>query len=385
MVAASTVGAAGASPETSPSHSVTLSFPAPTGPYSVGVTELHLIDPDRADPWDAGRRRELMIQIWYPAEGSTSPPAPWMPLGGQEAQHVYLTELGVPQGSWTLGLSHSREDLPARTDIGRFPILLNSPGMGDTTGWSTAQAEDLASHGYVVVAMNHTHEAFAVHFPDGRIERTVVPLDSPQEVLRDLLLPTRVADTRFVLDRLAAYVAGQPSDLGNTLPAHLAENMDLSHVGMFGHSLGGSTTTQALHDDPRIRAGVNLDGPILGSVADDGIDRPLLMLASESSPWFGKPGWEPYWRNNTGSKLPLRVSGTEHMSFCDQQAILPQLATAGLLLADTRTKAVGSIDADRSIELQRGYLRVYFDVVFGRVDADIIEAIEHLPEVIPHP
>ncbi|MFI9506164.1 hypothetical protein [Nocardia sp. NPDC052566] len=68
--------------------------------------------------------------------------------------------------------------------------------MDDTTGWSTAQAEDLASHGYAVVAINHTNEAFAVQFPDGRLERTEVPLDSPQEVLSEFLLPTRVADTR---------------------------------------------------------------------------------------------------------------------------------------------------------------------------------------------
>ncbi|MCP2288892.1 alpha/beta hydrolase family protein [Nocardia amikacinitolerans] len=283
MVAVSAVGVAEASPEALPSHAVTLSVLAPTGPYPVGVTELQLTDPDRADPWDAGRRRELLVQIWYPADGSrVGPAAPWMPLGGQEAQRSYLTELGVPEGSWSLGPSHSSRDQPA--GVGRFPVLLNSPGMGDTTGWSTAQAEDLASHGYVVVAMNHTHEAFAVRFPDGRVQRTGVPLDSPQEVLRDLLLPTRVADTEFVLDELTGNAAGHLSDFGHQLPAHLAESMDLSHVGMFGHSLGGSTTIQALHDDPRIRAGVNLDGPVLGSVADDGTDRPLLMLASESSP-----------------------------------------------------------------------------------------------------
>ncbi|WP_301327234.1 alpha/beta hydrolase family protein [Nocardia amikacinitolerans] len=379
MVAVSAVGVAEASPEAPPGDAVILSVPAPTGPYAVGVTELQLTDPDRADPWDAGRRRELLVQIWYPADGSrAAPAAPWMPLGGQEAQRSYLTELGVPEGSWSLGPSHSHRDEPA--GVGRFPVLLNSPGMGDTTGWSTAQAEDLASHGYIVVAMNHTHEAFAVHFPDGRVQRTVVPLDSPQEVLRDLLLPTRVADTEFVLDELTANAAGHP------LPEHLVESMDLSRVGMFGHSLGGSTTTQALHDDPRIRAGVNLDGPVLGSVADDGTDRPLLMLASESSPWFGKPGWEPYWRRNTGLKLPLRLPGTQHMSFCDQQAILSQLATAGLLSTDTKTKAVGSIDADRSIELQRTYLRVYFDVVFGRLDADVPDALERFaqPATVPY-
>lgn len=109
-----------------------------------------------------------------------------------------------------------------------------------------------------------------------------MPLDSPQEVLSDLLLPTRVADARVVLDRLAD-VAGGP-ERRQILPPSLAADLDLSKVGMFGHSLGGPTTAQAIHDDPRIRAGVNLDGPNLGSVAADGLDRPLLMLASGKFP-----------------------------------------------------------------------------------------------------
>ncbi len=327
-----------------------------------------------------------MVQIWYPAiSDHTAPRAPWMPPGGRQAQHTYLDKLGVPEESWTLAPSHSYRDAPALPDHGRFPILLNSPGMTDTTGWSTTQAEDLASHGYAVVAINHTHEAFSVHFPDGREAVTEVPLDSPQEVLRDLLLPTRVADTRFVLDQLAEFAGG--SDRRQVLPTSLAAHLDLSKVGMFGHSLGGSTTAQAIHDDPRIRAGVDLDGPILGSVADDGVDRPLLMLASGRFPWSEDPGWQPGWPNNTGLKVPLRLEGTEHMSFCDQQAILPQLAAAGLIPADAATRTVGSIDPDRSIDLQRNYLRAYFDAAFGRVGTDIIRTITGLmqPEILPRP
>ncbi|WP_330184983.1 hypothetical protein OHB26_16210 [Nocardia sp. NBC_01503] len=376
--------AAHAAPAPASADTAVVSLPAPTGENPVGMTELHLTDPDRNDPWDDGPR-ELLVQIWYPAQDAgAAASAAWMPAGGREEQAAYLTELGVRPDSWTLGSSHSYVNRPAREGDSRFPVLLNSPGMGDTTGWSTAQAEDLASHGYVVVAINHTHEAFSVHFPDGQVERTVVPLDSPQEVLRDVLLPTRVADTRFVLDELSAATTGQGSQTAGRLPAGLAGSLDMAKVGMFGHSLGGSTTVQALHDEPRIRVGVNLDGPILGSVATEGTDKPLLMLAGGASPWYGKPGWEPYWPSNTGMKLPLRVSGTEHMSFCDQQTILPQLAAAGLLPADTNTKAVGRIDPQRSVELQRIYLRTFFDSAFNRNGTGVIEAITTLaqPEIL---
>ncbi|MFE9787733.1 alpha/beta hydrolase family protein [Nocardia salmonicida] len=380
--AATGVSSCATSPAAS-GDSVVVSLPSPTGPNTVGVTELHLTDPHRTDPW-TGATREVLVQIWYPAQsiGGAAATA-WMPPAGRSEQEAYLDSLGVPEARWTLGPSHSYPNRPALAGNKRFPVLLNSPGMGDATGWSTAQAEDLASHGYVVAAINHTHEAYAVHFPDGRVERTVVPLNSPQEVLRDLLVPTRVADTRFVLDELAAVSADRESATAARLPDGLAERLDLTDVGMFGHSLGGSTTVQSLHDDPRIRAGVNLDGPILGSVATEGAVQPLLMLASGTSPWYGNPGWEPDWSNNSGVKIPLRVAGTEHMSFSDQQTILPQLTTAGLLPAATTTKAVGVIDPQQSIDLQRTYLRTFFDSVFGRGNSGVIEAINSLdqPEV----
>ncbi|WTZ53458.1 hypothetical protein OG716_16080 [Nocardia sp. NBC_01388] len=383
MAATTATGVAEAGPVTP--TAVTITLPAPTGPDPVGLTQWHLTDTNRADPWDPDQRRELMVQIWYPADDADiAPIAPWMPPGGQQEQSYGLAQSGVAPDSWALGPSHSRSDEPARTGNGRFPILLNSPGLDDTTGLNTAQAEDLASHGYVVVAINHTHEAFAVQFPDGHTEHSVVQVDSSPNVLEGLL-PTRVADTRFVLDQLTA-AAAHSTEADAALPQHLADDLDLTKVGMFGHSLGGSTTAQTMHDDSRVAAGVNLDGPILGPVATDGLDRPMLMLAADNSPWFAHPGWEPLWASNTGLKLPLRITGARHMSFTDEQVIVAQLATAGVVSPDSRNSAIGPIDATRSLDLQRSYLLAYFDAVFGRSDRSPAETITRLaqPEMLPH-
>ena len=46
---------------------------------------------------------------------------------------------------------------------------------------------------------------------------------------------------------------------------------------MFGHSLGGATAAAAMLADPRIRAGVDMDGTILGKVAKQGVARPFLV------------------------------------------------------------------------------------------------------------
>ncbi|MFI1916890.1 alpha/beta hydrolase family protein [Nocardia sp. NPDC020380] len=363
---------------------VVISLPAPTGDLPVGVTEIRFEDSDRPDPWRADQRRELMVRIWYPAADSASAPTtPWITGGALQAQTSDLTDLGIDPDRWEFGPGHSQLDAPARTAGGPFPILLFSPGMDDPAGLSTAQAEDLASHGYIVAAINHTHEAFAVQFPDGRTERTVIPLDSPPEVLSDVLLPVRVADTRFVLNRLTDIATGTAT----AETVDLAPSLDPTRVGMFGHSLGGSTTAQAMHDDPRIRAGANLDGPLLGPVVADGLNRPLLMLGNDNPRWLNRENWDPFWPNNSGAKIPLRLSGTEHMSFNDVGLILPQLTTAGLLPATTTESIIGNANPSRSLDLQRTYLRTYFDLAFGRTDGNLPETITHLaqPGVYLHP
>src|SRR5215212_225221 len=53
-------------------------FPHPSGPYEIGTLTYHWVDADRtqvftADPDD---HRELMVQIWYPAEEDPSSPRP---------------------------------------------------------------------------------------------------------------------------------------------------------------------------------------------------------------------------------------------------------------------------------------------------------------------
>jgi hypothetical protein len=59
---------------------VQLALPDPTGPHRIGTISLHLIDAARDEPWASGRpARELMVQLWYPAQPATGQPrAPWV-------------------------------------------------------------------------------------------------------------------------------------------------------------------------------------------------------------------------------------------------------------------------------------------------------------------
>ena len=47
--------------------------------------------------------------------------------------------------------------------------MVLSPGFTNSRSALTGLAEDLASHGYVVAAIDHTYESFGTEFPDGRV------------------------------------------------------------------------------------------------------------------------------------------------------------------------------------------------------------------------
>ena len=106
-----------------------------------------------------------MVLLRYPAlpRGDIAPYT-------TEAVSAAITEsagLPVSPGILTTVETHARDRAPALP--GRRPLVVLSPGAGLSRESLTALAEDLASRGYVVAGVDHTYEARAVEFPDGRV------------------------------------------------------------------------------------------------------------------------------------------------------------------------------------------------------------------------
>ncbi|MFE3262388.1 alpha/beta hydrolase family protein [Nocardia sp. NPDC059091] len=302
-----------AEPVPSQEASVVVALPEPTGADAIGVVDLHLVDPSRQDPYVPARARELMVSIWYPAADRTATPTrPWASEQMTRAYADGLAKIGPPiAGAWTLTSSHGRVDAAADSTGGRRPIVLFSPGMGMPREASTAQAEDLASHGFIVVAMSHTYESLATEFPGGRLEKSMLPQAPDTDQVNaqiEQAMQVRVADTRYVLDRLADLSTGADPDAdGHPLPANLAGILDLSKIAMFGHSLGGATAAQVMHDDRRVAAGVDLDGSLWGSVLTDGLDRPFVLIGGTDHGRAQDPSWQQFWAGDRGPKLEFRA------------------------------------------------------------------------------
>ncbi|MEV7552463.1 alpha/beta hydrolase [Amycolatopsis sp. NPDC089917] len=316
---------------------VRLGLPAPTGPYPVGSTDLHLIDHSRQDPWVPGGTRELMVTVRYPALPSAKPKAPYMAPGVAKAvAESDAPKLGMKPAQLDYRFpTHSRIGAPALG--GDRPVVLYSPGGTLSRSHGTIHQEQLASEGYVVVAIDHTHEAEAVEFPDGRVAKKALPPSSIEVSKR--MIDTRVRDTRFVLDKLG-----------------------LSRAGMFGHSAGGFTAGETMVTDRRVVAGANLDGSmahsqsqrIFGRVADEGLDRPFLLMSAGDHSAASDPSWQEFQRNQRGWTREVRLPDGEHFSFTDYQTLLPQLGNAPAAF-------IGTVDPARSVAMQRARLSAFFD------------------------
>jgi predicted dienelactone hydrolase len=337
---------------------VSLTLPAPTGPHHIGTVSLHLVDHTRTDPWVPGNRvREIMIQIWYPASTVRGyPTAPWLSAGA--VAHFEASQ-GLPAGAVRLPRTHGHVNAPAAPTS--RPVLVYSPAFEADRGFATAQVEDLVSHGYVVVTIDHTHDASEVEFPDGRVETATIT-DADDETLA-LAVAVRAADARFVVDQLAAINAGSNPDAEHrALPRGMRGAFDLDRIAIFGHSFGGATAAAAVHDDRRFRAGVNMDGTLFGAAGPAGSDRPFLLLSSDHPTIPEDPTWDTLFAQQRGPILELRLAGSAHLSFNDGQVLYPQLAgVLGLGTADV-AQLVGTIDPGRSVAIQRRYLRAFFDL-----------------------
>ncbi|MDP9795555.1 putative dienelactone hydrolase [Catenuloplanes nepalensis] len=332
---------------------VALQLREPSGPYSVGARDLYLIDDDRADPWVPERRRELMITLWYPAVDDRGAPEPYATA---EESRLILETIGAPGLPPDVLASvgtHARTNTAPKH--GRWPVIVLSPGFSFPRNSLTGLAEDLASRGYLVVGVDHTYEAAAITFPDGRITTCLVcVLQGEGTVTGDQVGMSRAADVSFVLDSL-----GKRRDL----------HADWSRVAMAGHSMGGNAAARTILGDRRVDAGVNMDGGFFPAIGRP-LDRPFLMLGAEERVPGAQRSWDESWPQLTGWRRWITVTGTTHSSFTDYgllggQAGLPLQPMDGDRIT-TITRELLAAFADRHLKGRSAPLPAYPEVLFHR-------------------
>lgn len=320
-----------------------VTLPEPTGPYPVGIADRELRD-------DA-RGRRLMVSVWYPAAGS-GPAAP-LTRYPEQAATALADFFGLPAPL----LQHLRyfmvaahADAPIAADGAPFPVLVFSHGLGGLRLQNSSTLQELASWGYVIVAIDHTDAAAVTVFPDGESRFFNLELfgitpeayaDPAQHdtLLNSNLFPVWVADQRFVYDVLDTWAISDPL---------LAGKLDLARTGSFGHSFGGATALEVCRVDARCRAAVNMDGGLYGDIVSQPAVRPLLLMTSSGTasryPEVYQT-WQQMVAAARDSAYWLELPNSTHYSYTVSQLLSPVLVPrnfdprAGLAVVDRLLRA----------------------------------------------
>jgi dienelactone hydrolase len=319
----------------------TAAVPSPTGPSRVGSRVMRLVDSKRDEPFlENGSKRELLVRFWYPAAlGQTAcKPAEYTP---PEVWSYFSQLMGLPLPAVT---TNSCMDAPI-TD-GAHPVVVFTHGYTGTFTDYTFIFEELASRGYVVASVDHTYEATAVEFPDGRFVHSGFGSHLGKTVLENeealsLALTVRLADLSFVANELQR--------LNATTLGPFSGKLDIRKIALAGHSMGGLAASLGVERDRRFRAGVILDVHD-GAVPDAVVKAtatPVLILASGRKQWTENEC--KLWSSLHGPRFAVNLEGAEHLTTSD-----------AVWLARDAIKT-GSMGPEKAVSAVRNYITAFLD------------------------
>lgn len=332
-------------------------FPSPTGNHAVGTSIVHWIDHSRLEAHVKDKQhpyRELMGQTWYPAAPET--PKKLLPYDVRSWKEAFHKS-GIPDFLLT-GLdnifTHAMLNAPLVDQEVKFPVVIVDHGIGGVgLAAYIALCEDLASHGYFVIGVNHTYAMQLATFPDGRVARNMITWDSlkrPERVpLRNIEQEVWIEDIQFVLDKLENL---------NRYDEQFKGKLDLEHIGMVGHSFGGSTAAQLCRLEPRIKAGINLDGALQGKRPIAPFDKPFMVVMATRGQQAATENRELF-NNLAQNSYYVTVDGTDHSSFCDEVLLVKRAILFELL--NKMVNGLGLLDGYKAHEITQALVVDFFD------------------------
>ena len=376
-------------------------LPPPAGPFNTTLAIAELTDHDRNDPYASlPTPRRLMISIFEPMIPSKCSPILVNyiePITAAFEDNEYA-QYGIPAGTFERPQLQVCKPEPSgrpstshREPCGTYPLVIFSPGLGISRLFYSAMAQEYASpnaslnstitlktntprissHGYIVLTIDHPYDADIVVFPDNTTI-FAANISTDDQILASL--NTRTKDVSFILNQFS-----RPSTARNLLAN--TNEIDVSKVGIYGHSLGGATAAQAMLKEKRLVGGVNLDGTFFGDVVKQGLDNPFLIFAHEGKNRTTDPSWGAIWPNLRGWKRELMLEGSAHGTFTDLPDVVDVLGIGGSLPSEVG-ELLGSIDGERAHLVVAAYVSSFFDFVLkGKKSGLLDRPSDEFPEV----
>ncbi|MGZ3838661.1 MAG: alpha/beta hydrolase family protein [Flavisolibacter sp.] len=331
-------------------------IPKPTGPWSVGKRLLEWTDASRTDSTAPSGHRVLPVWVWYPTDKKDSvQPGYSLPVAWRKEQAQYLDQkLGSGGASFIQNLKvWAVKDANPVSSRERFPVLVFGPGYTWLPTDYATIIEDMVSHGYIVVGYVPTGLAGVTQLASGQIVKGTLPIQQ-QDISFD--------DAFFVRNNLYRLTSGW-----------LQDHIDLTRVGIFGHSQGGVAATVVASRDTSIKAFVNLDGDLMGSALNVKVTQPSLLLSNDERVGMasatGRMDLEgrerseyrrhaDYVRATDKASVALRVrlTGIRHLNFTDLG-----LAPAGQMTVEEMKNKIGQVNGAEVLSLIAELTRAFFD------------------------
>ena len=299
-----------------------------TGPYSIGTKRFQLIDSLRTNWYLDGYEntyRNLMIQIWYPAEiqkhnkksayiDNKSALTYTIKNQGYNVPKILTNQISnIKCNSWDSAKPVSNE---------KFPLIIFSHGHGGLRTQNTNQVEELVSHGYIVIAVDHTYDAGFVEFLDGSTFFSLTARSNDDPIIETpeqfyTRFGYRVDDIDFIIN-IAKNFSKYDNDIFNLI--------DIDNIGIFGHSFGGLTSFYSGLYNNSIKSCYALDGwfePLPDTLLNIDINKPLFHIGQHNK------GEIRYWKDinhkklisfmesNSNLSIMIDIPGSSHYDYTD--------------------------------------------------------------------
>jgi predicted dienelactone hydrolase len=215
------------------------------GPYKVGFVVNTYYDSTRSDFADGPR--PIQTFIWYPAapdnNGNPMPPAVY-PVTTHIVPVVY------PDASSTdfeaYGIDPAYQEVAASRD-GPFPLVILSPGQGESSAYFVQIGTRLASHGFAVAIPTNYDEKIKITG-----ETTYEAVYYPTlEAYAIGIYANRVRDMQYLMTRLIA----DSQEPGNLLSGAIRPDQ----IAVAGHSVGGAAALALAGGDDQVCDMMSLD------------------------------------------------------------------------------------------------------------------------------
>ena len=335
-------------------------FFKPTGPYSVGYRIFELTDQKRQDPYTLALTRKISVTAYYPSNGdktlSNYNEAAIQAWQWRTQQAINATKfISAAHINWFLtNLTKIQVYQTANAEPApkQFPVILFEPGCGCMSYDYLGIILELVSHGYVIIGIDHPYIANRVVWQDGTA--ALFKITNIQADLKPAFV-TAYQDLLAVLEQLT------------TINLVLAQQLDLTKIGIIGHSLGGGIAIKAAGLIPAIKAGVNLDGSsnhlTYERTSDYKIELAQAKLTKPFLDIFAKSA--KYQRDYSKlflsqDQFKITMAGIEHMAFTDS-SILNQLLNLEANTIAHDYLEVGTRPACEYLPPLNNLLQLFFD------------------------